>query len=46
MSDLMAIGEALAEPNQARDGAPFVPGFGDDTSNAMIAAARLKPRGA
>ncbi len=41
MSDLMAIGEALVELNQARDGAPFVQGFGGDTSNAMIAAARL-----
>src|SRR5271167_1322682 len=41
MSDLIAIGEALVELNQARDGAPFVQGFGGDTSNAMIAAARL-----
>ena len=41
MSDLMAIGEALVELNQAEDGAPFVQGFGGDTSNAMIAAARL-----
>jgi len=41
MSDLLAIGEALVELNQAEDGAPFVQGFGGDTSNAMIAAARL-----
>jgi 2-dehydro-3-deoxygluconokinase len=41
MSDLLAIGEALVELNQANDGAPFVQGFGGDTSNAMIAAARL-----
>ncbi|HKN27359.1 MAG TPA: sugar kinase [Roseiarcus sp.] len=41
MSDLLAIGEALVELNQAKDGAPFVQGFGGDTSNAMIAAARL-----
>src|SRR5271154_2125547 len=41
MSDLLAIGEALVELNQPRDGAPFVQGFGGDTSNAMIAAARL-----
>ena len=38
MSDLLAIGEALVELNQPRDGAPFVQGFGGDTSNAMIAA--------
>ena len=41
MSDLLAIGEALVELNQPADGAPFVQGFGGDTSNAMIAAARL-----
>ena len=41
MSDLLAIGEALVELNQPNDGAPFVQGFGGDTSNAMIAAARL-----
>jgi 2-dehydro-3-deoxygluconokinase len=41
MSDLLAIGEALIELNQPREGAPFVQGFGGDTSNAMIAAARL-----
>jgi 2-dehydro-3-deoxygluconokinase len=41
MSDLLGIGEALIELNQPREGAPFVQGFGGDTSNAMIAAARL-----
>ncbi len=41
MSDLLAIGEALVELNQPKDGAPFVQGFGGDTSNAMIGAARL-----
>ena len=41
MSDLLAIGEALVELNQPSDGAPFVQGFGGDTSNAMIASARL-----
>jgi 2-dehydro-3-deoxygluconokinase len=41
MSDLLAIGEALVELNQPKEGAPFVQGFGGDTSNAMIAAARL-----
>ena len=41
MSDLLAIGEALVELNQPADGAPFVQGCGGDTSNAMIAAARL-----
>src|SRR5260370_17241057 len=41
MGDLIAIGEALVELNQPCGGAPFVQGFGGDTSNAMIAAARL-----
>ncbi len=41
MSDILAIGEPLVELNQATDGAPFLQGFGGDTSNAMIAAARL-----
>ena len=40
MPDLIAIGEPLFELNQASDGAPFLPGFGGDTSNAMVAAAR------
>jgi 2-dehydro-3-deoxygluconokinase len=41
MLDLLAIGEAMVELNQPSEGAPFVQGFGGDTSNAMIAAARL-----
>jgi 2-dehydro-3-deoxygluconokinase len=41
MADILAIGEALVELNQPRDGAPFTQGFGGDTSNSMIAAARL-----
>ena len=40
MADILAIGEALVELNQPQDGAPFKQGFGGDTSNAMIAAAR------
>ena len=40
MPDLIALGEALFELNQPHDGAPFTPGYGGDTSNAMIAAAR------
>ena len=41
MGDLIAIGEPLIELNQPSAGAPYVQGFGGDTSNAMIAAARL-----
>ena len=41
MSDILAIGEAMVELNQPSDGAPFALGFGGDTSNAMIAAARV-----
>src|SRR5260370_9295075 len=41
MGDLIAIGGALVELNQPREGAPFAQGFGGDTSSAMIAAARL-----
>jgi 2-dehydro-3-deoxygluconokinase len=40
MADIIAIGEALFELNQTHSAGPFVPGFGGDTSNAMIAAAR------
>jgi 2-dehydro-3-deoxygluconokinase len=40
MPDIIAIGEALYELNQPKDGAPFLPGFGGDTSNAVVAAAR------
>ena len=41
MSDILAIGEAMVELNQPGDGEPFLQGFGGDTSNAMIAAARF-----
>src|SRR5579863_5275423 len=40
MPEIIAIGEALFELNQPTDGAPFRPGYGGDTANAMIAAAR------
>jgi 2-dehydro-3-deoxygluconokinase len=40
MPDIIAIGEALFELNQPDSGGPFHPGYGGDTSNAMIAAAR------
>jgi len=40
MPDILAIGEALVELNQPEPDAPFTPGFGGDTSNAMIAATR------
>jgi len=40
MPEIIAVGEALFELNQPKDGAPFSPGYGGDTSNAMIAAAR------
>jgi 2-dehydro-3-deoxygluconokinase len=40
MADIIAMGEALFELNQPHSGGPFVPGYGGDTSNAMIAAAR------
>jgi 2-dehydro-3-deoxygluconokinase len=44
MPDIVGIGEAMVELNQTtRDGA-FMPGFGGDTSNAMIAAARCGAR--
>lgn len=37
---IIAIGEPLYELNQPRGADHFIPGFGGDTSNAMIAAAR------
>jgi 2-dehydro-3-deoxygluconokinase len=40
MPDIVAIGEPLYELNQPRGAEHFIPGFGGDTSNAMIAAAR------
>jgi 2-dehydro-3-deoxygluconokinase len=44
--DVLAMGEALVEFNQARRDDPraFVQGFGGDTSNMAIAAARLGAR--
>jgi len=40
MPHIVAIGEPLYELNQPRGAEHFIPGFGGDTSNAMIAAAR------
>ena len=44
--DVVAIGEAMVEFNQSRDGdgRTYLQGFGGDTSNAMIAAARQGAR--
>jgi 2-dehydro-3-deoxygluconokinase len=43
--DVVSIGEAMIEFNQVRPGAPeFLQGFGGDTSNAIIAAARQGAR--
>ncbi len=43
--DLVALGEALVEFNQTRPGEPqYTQGFGGDTSNASIAAARAGAR--
>jgi 2-dehydro-3-deoxygluconokinase len=44
--DLLALGEAMIEFNQASrdDARTFLQGFGGDTSNAAIAAARLGAR--
>ena len=44
--DIVAIGEAMVEFNQVRndDGSSYLQGFGGDTSNAMIAAARQGAR--
>ncbi len=44
--DLVALGEAMIEFNQARrdDAHAYTQGFGGDTSNAAIAAARLGAR--
>jgi 2-dehydro-3-deoxygluconokinase len=40
-ADIVSIGEPMIEFNQVRPGAPeFLQGFGGDTSNAIIAAAR------
>src|SRR6478736_6525980 len=44
--DIVAIGEAMVEFNQTGDGAgrSYLQGFGGDTSNAVIAAARQGAR--
>lgn len=44
--DIVALGEAMVEFNQARsaDGRSYLQGFGGDTSNAVIAAARQGAR--
>jgi 2-dehydro-3-deoxygluconokinase len=42
--EIIAIGEAMVELNQTEHGGAFLPGFGGDTSNAMIAAARCGAR--
>jgi 2-dehydro-3-deoxygluconokinase len=45
--DVVALGEALIEFNQTRPGEPqYLQGFGGDTSNATIAAARAGARAA
>ena len=46
MPDIVALGEPLVEFNQARaaDAATYLQGFGGDTSNMAIAAARLGAR--
>jgi 2-dehydro-3-deoxygluconokinase len=43
MRDIICLGEPLYELNQQPDGR-FLPGFGGDTSNVAIAAARLGAR--
>lgn len=45
--DVVALGEALVDFNQTRPGEPqYLQGFGGDTSNAAIAAARAGARAA
>jgi 2-dehydro-3-deoxygluconokinase len=45
MFDVAALGEAMLEFNQTRPGEPhYLQGFGGDTSNAVIAAARAGAR--
>ncbi|MFY7958666.1 MAG: sugar kinase [Elsteraceae bacterium] len=39
--DLLCMGEAMVEFNQSRDDGRYLQGFGGDTSNCAIAAARL-----
>jgi 2-dehydro-3-deoxygluconokinase len=40
MLDIIAIGEPMIELNQTLSSGSYLPGFGGDTSNAVIAAAR------
>ena len=44
--DIVALGEAMIEFNEARDGdsRTWLQGFGGDTSNMVVAAARLGAR--
>jgi len=42
--DLIALGEAMVEFNQQQQGSTYLAGFGGDTSNCVIAAARLGAR--
>jgi 2-dehydro-3-deoxygluconokinase len=44
MPDIVAMGEAMVELNQTAKDGLYTPGFGGDTSNAMIAAARCGAR--
>src|SRR6187402_2239371 len=45
--DVVALGEAMLEFNQTQAGQPnYLQGFGGDTSNAVIAAARAGARSA
>jgi 2-dehydro-3-deoxygluconokinase len=45
VTDIIAIGEPMVEFNQTRPGEPeYLQGFGGDTSNAIIAAARSGAR--
>src|SRR5207237_1722218 len=46
--DIVAMGEAMVEFNQTSqaDGRAYLQGFGGDTSNALIAAARQGAKGA
>ncbi|SDU37929.1 sugar kinase [Stappia sp. ES.058] len=40
MADLLCFGEAMVEFNQTQANGPYVQGFGGDTSNVAVAAAR------
>ena len=42
--DVVALGEAMVEFNQQRGGTTYLAGFGGDTSNCVIAAARMGAR--